>query len=570
MQVTLSDRPNGNYLPSNMTNGYDQTPGGSGSRYLYPNNTHDLNPNRPKTYNSPWNQGAGSSGSKQKVGQDSVTSPSRNMPVDLVLKLRRADNDSRYEQSDDEPVDYSRRTNEVQSSRNTAAGAPRITVSTESKDKQQQQSSRFPQSRDALNAKIAEITAQSQEHIEDEMPKDFSRVYPEERLMPYEMSYAPPPSGNQGQGKPGNKDSLSLPIDHSDNTEGVVNKGGMDYSITAEERDKFDDKQEIHSGAMTPHYHYYPRTSGRRSGTKTPNTPMILETPLVYSRNSSCSSLGSFDQHTPASDLTSDPGSRMVSGMISPSELPDSPGQSMPASRSRSLTNLHEAASKAPPRIQNARIQQNPLPPHNLQQPPPIPVKAEQQNENNNDNNASPSMNQPPNTDDAAQQKPDNNNQGGVAPKAVPETDDSTADLADLYKAGNTAVSMSAGYVTSLPTTDEIKTFVHEGSMSPMTAFSEISALQEHNSGFQRGRSDLSFASRSSATGESAPNPNAGGKKEQTKVANTTTGDAAVDDVEEVEENSFDTLTDDSSDDDGDGDSQLLNQCISDFLSKNR
>ncbi|XP_043909932.1 adenomatous polyposis coli protein 2 [Protopterus annectens] len=61
----------------------------------------------------------------------------------------------------------------------------------------------------------------------------------------------------------------------------------------------------------------------------------IQETPLVMSRCSSVSSLGSFESKSIASSIQSDPCSEMVSGTISPSELPDSPGQTMPPSRSK-------------------------------------------------------------------------------------------------------------------------------------------------------------------------------------------------------------------------------------------
>uniref|UniRef100_A0A4X2LLZ1 APC regulator of WNT signaling pathway 2 n=1 Tax=Vombatus ursinus TaxID=29139 RepID=A0A4X2LLZ1_VOMUR len=61
----------------------------------------------------------------------------------------------------------------------------------------------------------------------------------------------------------------------------------------------------------------------------------IQETPLVMSRCSSVSSLGSFESPSIASSIQSDPCSEMVSGTVSPSELPDSPGQTMPPSRSK-------------------------------------------------------------------------------------------------------------------------------------------------------------------------------------------------------------------------------------------
>ncbi|XP_061456687.1 adenomatous polyposis coli protein 2 [Rhineura floridana] len=70
----------------------------------------------------------------------------------------------------------------------------------------------------------------------------------------------------------------------------------------------------------------------------------IQETPLVMSRCSSVSSLGSFESPSIASSIQSEPCSEMISGTVSPSELPDSPGQTMPPSRSK--TPLFELSSQ--------------------------------------------------------------------------------------------------------------------------------------------------------------------------------------------------------------------------------
>jgi len=60
----------------------------------------------------------------------------------------------------------------------------------------------------------------------------------------------------------------------------------------------------------------------------------ILETPLVFSRCSSVASLTSFEQHSIHDDRSSivSDFSRLTSGMVSPSELPDSPTQTQPPS----------------------------------------------------------------------------------------------------------------------------------------------------------------------------------------------------------------------------------------------
>ncbi|XP_072439799.1 adenomatous polyposis coli protein isoform X1 [Chiloscyllium punctatum] len=85
---------------------------------------------------------------------------------------------------------------------------------------------------------------------------------------------------------------------------------------------------EFSSGAKSP----------SKSGAQTPKSPpehYVQETPLVFSRCSSVSSLGSFESQSIASSIQSEPCSETVSGVISPSDLPDSPGQTMPPSRSK-------------------------------------------------------------------------------------------------------------------------------------------------------------------------------------------------------------------------------------------
>ncbi|XP_074424752.1 adenomatous polyposis coli protein-like isoform X3 [Larus michahellis] len=95
---------------------------------------------------------------------------------------------------------------------------------------------------------------------------------------------------------------------------------------------------EFSSGAKSP----------SKSGAHTPKSPpehYVQESPLMFSRCTSVSSLDSFESHSIASSVQSEPCSGIVSGIISPSDLPDSPGQTMPPSR-----------SKTPPPAQGAQI----------------------------------------------------------------------------------------------------------------------------------------------------------------------------------------------------------------------
>ncbi|XP_036898266.1 adenomatous polyposis coli protein 2 isoform X2 [Sturnira hondurensis] len=78
------------------------------------------------------------------------------------------------------------------------------------------------------------------------------------------------------------------------------------------------------------------RTLGGEDATPSSSSEnCVQETPLVLSRCSSVSSLGSFESPSIASSIPSDPCSGLGSGTVSPSELPDSPGQTMPPSRSK-------------------------------------------------------------------------------------------------------------------------------------------------------------------------------------------------------------------------------------------
>ncbi|NXF40348.1 APC protein, partial [Nyctibius bracteatus] len=96
---------------------------------------------------------------------------------------------------------------------------------------------------------------------------------------------------------------------------------------------------EFSSGAKSP----------SKSGAHTPKSPpehYVQETPLMFSRCTSVSSLDSFESRSIASSVQSEPCSGMVSGIISPSDLPDSPGQTMPPSRSKTPPPAQEAQVK--------------------------------------------------------------------------------------------------------------------------------------------------------------------------------------------------------------------------------
>ncbi|XP_034752957.1 adenomatous polyposis coli protein, partial [Etheostoma cragini] len=94
------------------------------------------------------------------------------------------------------------------------------------------------------------------------------------------------------------------------------------------------------------HHHHVTSSSGARTPKSPPEPPYAQETPLMFSRCTSVSSLDSFSTSSIASSVrSSEPGSGVPSGVVSPSDLPDSPGQTMPPSR---------AKTPPPPPEQNA------------------------------------------------------------------------------------------------------------------------------------------------------------------------------------------------------------------------
>ncbi|CAH2297196.1 adenomatous polyposis coli isoform X1 [Pelobates cultripes] len=111
---------------------------------------------------------------------------------------------------------------------------------------------------------------------------------------------------------------------------------------------------EFSSGAKSP----------SKSGAQTPKSPpehYLQETPLMFSRCTSVSSLDSFESRSIASSVQSEPCSGLVSGIISPSELPDSPGQTMPPSRSKT--------PPPPQTVQNKREINTPKASGNVEEP---------------------------------------------------------------------------------------------------------------------------------------------------------------------------------------------------------
>ncbi|KAF7217598.1 adenomatous polyposis coli protein isoform X1 [Nothobranchius furzeri] len=92
-----------------------------------------------------------------------------------------------------------------------------------------------------------------------------------------------------------------------------------------------------HHGHSHHHHHQHATSSsGARTPKSPPEQPYAQETPLMFSRCTSVSSLDSFSTSSIASSVrSSEPCSGVPSGVVSPSDLPDSPGQTMPPSRAK-------------------------------------------------------------------------------------------------------------------------------------------------------------------------------------------------------------------------------------------
>ena len=186
-----------------------------------------------------------------------------------------------------------------------------------------------------------------------------------------------------------------------------------DDEILLEDNDKFDESVIAPSEFLS---------LKRPSGLLTPRTPMYQESPMMmYSPTESRSSLDSWDQNSFQSEVASEPASRLQSGYLSESELPDSPGH---------LSSQSQCSS---------------------------PTTEVNDNLNAINNNVILSNNQ------------------------LPVDHPASFDLANT--------GMQAGYTTTLPASDELKYFNLEGTFSPLTELSEISALCSNNNGFQRSNS---------------------------------------------------------------------------------
>ncbi|XP_078488488.1 uncharacterized protein LOC778909 isoform X1 [Ciona intestinalis] len=485
---------------------------------------HSVNNNSNNT--ELWNPNQSGNGNPEKM-----LSPSR-MPDDLEEKLRHMNDDYGMDQ-DDLPVNYSLQFTDEQS-QTPGIQSPRT------EEIYEKSATRMPKKSSAIATK-PEVPGKSMGNADsgnkalnvgsgrhkppakvdfsveqrilyadeesfdaEETPTNFGAIYREEQEDPLFRDAGDENAINQDQPKEYKVEDTpacftprsaisDLPCEEEDDQnihgdENAQKKNEQDYHNNVE-----DDKVDLQPGAMTPAF----STRGRKSGTMTPKG--YQETPMMFSRCSSMCSLSSFEAPSVQSQVESEP-SRFCSGVISPSELPDSPGQSMPVSRSRSYSNLNDVL-KDPSYI--SKPLPNPQPnvsnsEHKEEKKPQILQQLSRASEHVRagyvtslpQNDEIKCYNSEPAMSDMTAFSGLSIGGDKVAPLGILKTSPDSSHP-ELEKAGNRFVTQ-AGYITSLPTADEIKNYGCEGTLSPMTSLSEISVLRDHNEGFVKSTSGAS------------------------------------------------------------------------------
>ena len=447
-------------------------------------------------------EAAHSSNEQVTRGWSKSAVPSIKILSNLRKKLQHVDDD--FAPEDDNPINYSLQYSELSSS-------PQQNLYLEDASKsfasQPGTSARVrPYHNDAnrvrstidVSVEQKVIRADNEDYESEDTPTNFGAIYTEEHLDEECLESTDIPKESNDCVKTYHVEDTPICFSTRSSMTDLHasgSKAAEQKQDESEAEDKFD------TGAYTP-AHYF--KSNRHSGFMTPRTPLCQDTPLMcYSPAESRSSLDSCDQASIHSDVSSQPESRLQSGYISPSELPDSPGQSMPQSRCRSPFNQANSKDKVSKNVDPGLSELKGMDlikkAHAMSAGylATLPQKDEIKHYE-----AEPAMSVMTRLsgltifDEKIQP---------MQPGDVANTNNN-----NLNEDGNKAL-MHAGYVTSLPTSDEIKHYYVEGSFSPFTGLSEISALNSHNEGFQRGhskaRASNSCTSRSSATGASVPLP---------------------------------------------------------------
>ncbi|XP_057675062.1 adenomatous polyposis coli protein isoform X2 [Corythoichthys intestinalis] len=187
-------------------------------------------------------------------------------------------------------------------------------------------------------------------------PVDYSLKFGEPR------DSAPPPASSAGKARPPPKAQRESTQTYCVEDTPICFSGGSSLSSLSPEEEEDEARKtpggadhrrrqrkevESQTAATAPparrrahhhahHGHHQQGTSGARTPKSPPEQPYAQETPLMFSRCTSVSSLDSFSTSSIASSVrSSEPCSGTPSGVVSPSDLPDSPGQTMPPSRAK-------------------------------------------------------------------------------------------------------------------------------------------------------------------------------------------------------------------------------------------
>ncbi|XP_068190235.1 adenomatous polyposis coli protein isoform X2 [Antennarius striatus] len=138
----------------------------------------------------------------------------------------------------------------------------------------------------------------------------------------------------------GGNDYPTLPVSEKDEQQQTQQKEAESQTATAAVPSTRGRRGHHHHHGHAHHHHHHHHVTTSSSGARTPKSPpeqpYAQETPLMFSRCTSVSSLDSFSTSSIASSVrSSEPCSGVPSGVVSPSDLPDSPGQTMPPSRAK-------------------------------------------------------------------------------------------------------------------------------------------------------------------------------------------------------------------------------------------
>nr|XP_012231160.1 PREDICTED: adenomatous polyposis coli protein-like isoform X2 [Linepithema humile] len=179
--------------------------------------------------------------------------------------------------------------------------------------------------------------------LEEENPKDTAVLNPGQVTPEKIVSYYEEEGTLQGFSRANSLNSLNSAVTSQNDITGIMSKVDSPPSANKEELEN-----ENHNDALTLSNNQIELSSENDNSSENKNNSRVLdkegkmvtfggqdyyveETPLMFSRSSSLGSLSGFEQHSIHDDRSSviSDFSRRTSGVVSPSELPDSPTQTV-------------------------------------------------------------------------------------------------------------------------------------------------------------------------------------------------------------------------------------------------